>query len=305
MSGRHTICLLGLGEVGSTLAADLSASGAADLAAWDWQFPDPDSIPSQHAAGLPQLRQASSAEAAAQGCSIVISAVTAAQDLAAAESVLPGLEAGAWFLDLNSVSPATKQAVADAVGRAGGRYVEAAIMSPIAPQRIAAPILAGGPHAEAFAPIARQLGFAGLRFCDSRIGKAAATKMCRSIVIKGVEAVLTEALVSARHYGVEAEVIASLQNLLPHPDWEGQARYMISRALEHGTRRAEEMREAARTAAEAGLEPLMSEACARRQDWAPQFASALQRPGLQPMLEAILEQMDSGPSAAAQENGNP
>lgn len=305
MSGRHVICLLGLGEVGNTLATDFSASGVADLAAWDWQFPDPDSTPSRHAAACPRLRQAASAEAAATGCSIVISAVTAAQDLAAAESILPGVESGAWFLDLNSVSPATKQAVADAVERSGGRYVEAAIMSPIAPQRLASPILVGGPHAGDFLPVGRGLGFGNLRFCDSRIGKASATKMCRSIVIKGMEAVLTEALVAARNYGVDGAVIESLQNLLPHPDWEGHARYMISRALEHGTRRAEEMREAARTAAEAGLEPLMSEACARRQDWAPQYASALGQPGLESMLEAILEQMDSGAFAARKETGIP
>lgn len=302
MSARHTVCLLGLGEVGNTLAADLAAHGAADRVAWDWQFPNPDSLPSRHSAAHPGVRQATAAETAAQGCSIVISAVTADQDLAAAQSVLRGLEAGAWFLDLNSVSPATRRAVADAVERAGGRYVEAAIMSPIGPRRIASPILAGGPHAESFLQVAGQLGFRGMRFCDRRIGKASATKMCRSIVIKGMEAVLTEALVSARYYDVDAEVIASLQNLLPHPDWEGHARYMISRSLEHGVRRAEEMREAARTAAEAGLEPLMSEACARRQAWAPRFASALGRPGLAPMLGAILDQIESGVADAPEED---
>jgi len=302
MNERHSICLLGLGEVGNTLAADLTALGCANLAAWDWQFPNADSLPSRHAAAYPALRQAAAADTAAQGCSIVISAVTAGQDLAAAQSVLPGLESGAWFLDVNSVSPATRLEVADAVHAAGGRYVEAAIMSPIAPRRIASPILAGGPHASDFVTLAHGLGFSGMRFCDSRIGQASATKMCRSIVVKGVEAILTEALLSARRYGVEDEVIASLQNLLPHPDWQGHARYMISRALQHGTRRAEEMREAARTAAEAGIEPLMSEACARRQEWAPQFAAAIDQKGLAPMLDAILEQIDGDAYAVPKES---
>jgi hypothetical protein len=61
-------------------------------------------------------------------------------------------------------------------------------------------------------------------------------------------------------------VLNSLSDLLPVGDWEKLARYMISRALEHGARRAEEMREAAKTVAEAGIAPLMSEATAERQD---------------------------------------
>ena len=288
MSVQHTICLLGLGEVGNILAGDFAARGTLNLVAWDWQFDNPDSLPSRHAHGHAGLRRSAAAGAAARNCDIVISAVTAAQGLNAALSVLSGLEAGAWFLDLNSVSPGAKREVADAVSTAGGRYVEAAIMAPIAPRRSASPILAGGPHALAFLPLAHELGLAGLRFCDHIIGKAAATKMCRSVVIKGMEALLTESLLAARHFAVENEVVASLQDLLPRDDWPEHARNMISRALEHGARRAEEMHEVSRTVAEAGLEPLMSDSCARRQQWAPRFAGALAEEELVPMLDAIL-----------------
>jgi hypothetical protein len=62
---------------------------------------------------------------------------------------------------------------------------------------------------------------------------------------------------------------------------------MISRALVHGRRRAEEMREAARTVAEAGLVPRMSEACAQWQEWAADHSTAASE-GLEQMLDTLL-----------------
>lgn len=128
-------------------------------------------------------------------------------------------------------------------------------------------MLIGGPHAAAFEPLACTLGFDGIQLFDPVIGRASAAKMCRSVIIKGMESLLTEALLAARHYGVEQTVLKSLRDLFPHEDWQRMAAYMISRSLKHGRRRAEEMREAARTVAETGLEPSMSQACATRQDW--------------------------------------
>src|SRR5215218_1026883 len=93
-------------------------------------------------------------------------------------------------------------------------------------------------------------------------------KMCRSVMIKGLEALATECMLAARHYGVEREVLGTLSDTLPHEDWPGLARYLVSRALLHGKRRAEEMREVARTVQEAGVEPLLSRSIAVRQDWA-------------------------------------
>ena len=106
------------------------------------------------------------------------------------------------------------------------------------------------------------------------------------MVIKGVEALLTESLLAARHYGVEQVVLDSLSDLLPLPNWNKTAQYMISRSLEHGSRRAEEMREAARTVEEAGVAGLMSRAIAERQDWAAGHKAALS-PDLAAMLDAI------------------
>ncbi len=278
--------MVGFGEVGQTLSADLSPQNNTSICAWDLLFVDPTSGPSKASTNI---RIGESAQDAAQDADLVISAVTAARTLSAAQSVAGGMKPSAFFLDLNSASPGVKEISASIINQAGGRYVEAALMSPIEPKRIAAPILLGGPHAEVFLPLAHQLGFSGTRVFSRAYGMASAAKMCRSVVIKGVEALLSEALLSARHYGVEETVVASLSDLFPGPDWETLSHYMISRALKHGTRRAEEMREVAKTVEEAGLSPLMSSACAERQGLSAAFAYALESKSLPDMLDAILD----------------
>ena len=291
------IALIGFGEVGRILAEDLSASGVS-LSAFDLKFADPKSGPSSSAQAS-GIWAAPSAMDAAAGCDVVVSAVTAAQTLAAAKSVTGGLARNAVFLDLNSASPGVKRDAAEAIHRAGARYVEAAVMSPVPPKRIVTPMLLGGPHAESFLREIRQLGFAGAEFFSAEIGKASAAKMCRSVMVKGVEALLSESLLTARSHGVEKEVLASLNDLFPGPDWTKLARYMIARTLEHGTRRAEEMREVARTVADAGVEPHMSNAAAERQAWAPQFASTLSEEDLGDMLDAMRELMNAKSKGAA------
>jgi 3-hydroxyisobutyrate dehydrogenase-like beta-hydroxyacid dehydrogenase len=280
------ICLLGFGEVGQTLAADLHGH-VDEITAWDLEFARSASAPLLEAGrlGITVARDASSAVAEAD---LVISAVTAAQIGEAAVSVARYLKPQAYYFDLNSTSPAAKQAAADVVGAAGGRFVEAAIMSPIAPRRSASPMLIGGAHAAGFLTLAKQLGFAGVQVFSDQLGAASAAKMCRSVIVKGLEALMLESLLTARKFGVEQTVLDSLQSMTPEDGWKAQGRYMISRALIHGRRRAEEMREAARTVAEAGFTPHMSGACAQWQDWAAE-RSAASNEGLEQMLDTLLK----------------
>jgi len=269
------IVLIGLGEVGGILAVDLIARGHQPTATFDVRLADPASPPSVTAASLELVAARSAAEAVA-GADLVISAVTAGRALEAARSVAPHLAPGAFFLDVNSVSPGTKQASAVVIEAAGGRYVEASVMSSFPPKRIRTPMLLGGPHAAAFAALAAVLDFQTSVF-SAQVGGASAVKMCRSVMVKGMEALFLESMTSARHYGVTNVVLASLADTLPGIDTPALARYMISRAVLHGRRRAEEVREVAKTVAEAGTEPRMSDAIAGHQDWAADCGLVLPR----------------------------
>jgi len=183
-----------------------------------------------------------------------------------AQACAPALRAGQLFLDINSVSPATKRGNAAIVERAGADYVEAAVMAPVPPQRLAVAMLLGGRRAEELAAALRGLGMNATAIA-AEVGIASAVKMCRSILIKGLEALTLESLLAARHFGVETQVLASLERTFPSMGWTGALPdYLVSRVAEHGRRRAAEMREVARTLEDAGFEPLMAAATARRHD---------------------------------------
>ena len=290
MSRAQRIALLGLGEVGQALAQDLNRAGHANLIAWDRLFPVAGSAPRLSAQRLPFLATAGSMAEAVRDSSLIISAVTAGECAAAAVEAATALNPGAFYLDLNSVSPATREQAARTLSAVGARYVEAAVMSPIEPRRLGSPVWLGGPHARAFLPLAQSLGFAGASVYSDAIGTASAAKMCRSVIVKGMEALLAESLLTARRHGVEDAVLGSLNDLFPVADWRKLARYMISRSLQHGQRRAEEMREAVRTVAEAGIEPWMSRGCVERQAWAAAHVEGLREEALTDMLDNLLGQ---------------
>jgi 3-hydroxyisobutyrate dehydrogenase-like beta-hydroxyacid dehydrogenase len=287
------VALIGFGEVGQILATDLAAAGVGGIAVYDLQFSDPSSPPRRAAESSAVMCCSTAAEAVADA-HLILCAVTAACDLDAAKAVASGVKSDALYVDLNSASPVMKRAAAEIIEGAGARYVEAAVMTPFPPKRIASPMLLGGRHAEAFLEIAGPLGFCAEVFSKD-IGQASATKMCRSVMIKGIEALLTESLLAARRYGVEAAVLGSLYDLLPVGDWPKLAQYMISRSLTHGKRRAEEMREAVRTLEDVDIAPLMSRAIAERQDWAAGHSMAATGE-LGAMLDAISKSIDASRS---------
>jgi 3-hydroxyisobutyrate dehydrogenase-like beta-hydroxyacid dehydrogenase len=258
------ISLIGYGEVGRILAEDLRALGLA-ISAFDLKDDG-----REHAVRV-GVAFAGSHGQAVESADLVISAVTASQAVAVAEACAPALAAEAFFLDLNSASPGAKQRAANVVEAAGGRYVEGAVMTSVPPYRLKVPLLLGGPHAAALVEPLNALGFAA-RVHDARLGVASATKMCRSVMIKGLEAMVIESFTAARHYGVEDAVISSLKETFPGIDWEKQAAYFFQRAIEHGRRRSEEMREVAQTVREAGLDPWSAAGSAERQGWMADLA---------------------------------
>ena len=209
------------------------------------------------------MRCAPSAAAAVAEADIVISAVTAASSVEAAQSVKAHLAGQPFVLDINSVSPGRKQETAKLLGDAA-RYVDVAVLAPIYPARHQTPLLLAGPHAEAVAPILAALGMRAT-VAGADVGAAAAIKMVRSVMIKGIEALTLECFLAAARIGVVEQVAASLKNNYPGLDWSRMIAYNLERMASHGERRAAEMEEVAVTLRELGVEPLMSAATVKRQ----------------------------------------
>jgi len=264
--------LVGYGEVGRILAEDLRAQGVA-VGAFDLQLDGAQaSALRDHAATHGVALVGSHAELAARA-DFIVSAVTASQAVPVAQACAPAVRRGAWFLDFNSASPGAKQRAAALIDAAGGCYVEGAVMTSIPPYRIKVPLLLGGAGARELAPLLNALGF-DAKVASEKLGVASATKMCRSVMIKGLEAMVIESFTTARAYGVENAVLASLAETFPGIDWEKQGAYFFQRVIEHGRRRSEEVREVAQTVREVGLEPWSASGTAERQAWVADLADA-------------------------------
>jgi len=272
-TSRWQIGLVGYGEVGRILAEDLRAQGMV-VHAYDLKLDAPSAASAlrEHAATHEVQLQPSHAALAATA-DLIVSAVTASQTVAVAEACATTIQRGTFFLDVNSASPGAKRNAAACVNAAGGRYVEGAVMTSVPPYRIKVPLLLGGPDAETLAPLVNAIGFAA-KVSSHELGVASATKLCRSVMIKGLEAMVIESLTTARFHGVEDAVIASLQQTFPGIDWERQAAYFFQRVIAHGQRRSEEMREAGETVREAGLAAWSADGTAERQAWVAKLADA-------------------------------
>ncbi|MGB6243258.1 MAG: DUF1932 domain-containing protein [Castellaniella sp.] len=264
--------LIGYGEVGGIFCEGLSPQ-VASVRAWDIKLADPVlAAPLHERARQDGVALCASAAELCAASNLLISAVTASNEVAVAREAALHLRPGTFYLDLNSASPGAKREAAALVESAGGHYVEAGVMTSVPPYGIRVPMLLGGPHAE---PLARQLSALGMdaKPISTELGIASAIKMCRSVMIKGLEALVIESYTAARAYGVEDYVLPTLQETFPAIDWTEQGRYFYSRVVQHGRRRAEEMREVANTVREAGFESWMSAATAEKQDWVAQLAA--------------------------------
>lgn len=209
----------------------------------------------------------SSSELAA-AVDVLISAVTADQAVKAAEQTSLYLTTRHLYADLNSISPKAKEGVAKAVTAQGAEFCEIAVMGPIPGYGHKAPLLLGAAGALRFQELFAPLGLRMEIVSTDVVGRAAAVKMFRSVVYKGIEALLFECVLGAGQYGAEERVFASLKESLPGVDWKKLADYMVGRVVVHGERRAREMDEVAKTLEELGIEPMMASATARRFDWA-------------------------------------
>jgi 3-hydroxyisobutyrate dehydrogenase-like beta-hydroxyacid dehydrogenase len=220
----------------------------------------------------------------------VIAAVTAASSYDAAQSVATHLKGQPFYLDVNSVSPGRKQATAKLLDDAA-RYVDVAIVAAIYPARHKSPMMLAGPYAKAVEPLLTPLGMR-TQIVGDEVGAAAAIKMVRSVMIKGIEALTLECFLAATRAGVVDQVAASLKNNYPTLDWNKLSEYNIERMASHGVRRAAEMRESAETLRELGVDPLMTVGTIERQQQMgemgrqPQIKDAVAK-GRDEMLAAI------------------
>lgn len=260
-SNPPRLCFIGFGEAGQAFAGGFREAGIVEISAFDIA-PDPARVadPAQRLG----VRLAADMPSALSGADFVFCAVTAASSLDAARAAAPHLAPGQIFIDVNSVSPGRKREAAAAFGP-DGRYIDLAIMAPVHPRGHATPCLVAGDEAAAFIEMFSPFGMA-LKQAGSEIGSATIIKMVRSVMVKGLEALSYECFMAARAAGVDGVILDSLKGSYPGLDWPKLVPYNVSRMLQHGTRRAAEMREVAATLRELGIDPAVTEGTVTQQE---------------------------------------
>ena len=260
------IALIGFGEVGTIFATGLSAHKHIVLSAYDLKFDQPqwrDVMGAKAAASGTRL--CASAQEAAQNADLIISAVTADQVEAVAQEAMRYLKRDQMFFDINSASPSTKKKAALMINPLGAHYVEGAVMAPVPGPGLRVPILAGGVAADALCAILNPLGM-NIEAVTTEPGRASAMKLCRSIMIKGIEALIIDCADAAEKWDVQKEVFASLTASFPTIDFAALSKAMAARVHQHGVRRAAEMREAAIMLEDLGLSADLARAVADAQE---------------------------------------
>ncbi len=223
--------------------------------------------------------------AAIESADLVLSLVTAGSALDVATVAADAIAPGQLYCDLNSVAPDTKRAGQAAIERAGGRYVDVAVLAPVFPKQLAVPLLVSGEYAADAATALRSAGFTNVAVLDGPVGAASSVKMIRSVMVKGIEALTAECVLAAETAGVLDAVIASLDASPPPRGWAATADYNLDRMMLHGRRRAEEMREVVKTLDALGTGSAMTRATVERQD-------ALARPG-EPVPDGLTAKLDT------------
>jgi 3-hydroxyisobutyrate dehydrogenase-like beta-hydroxyacid dehydrogenase len=263
---------VGFGEAAFHIARGLRGAGLQQTFAFDINTHSPNlGVKIRSRAAETQTELLDSNSALASACDVIFSALTADQALKAAQQTAPHLDARHYYADLNSVSPQAKQSIGKTISAAKAKFVEAAMMAPVPPHAHKVPTLLGGAAAPEFLELLQPFGVRMEVVSTDQIGRAAAVKMFRSVVYKGLEALMLECVLGASQYGAELRVFASLNESFPGVDFQKLADYMIGRVAIHGERRAREMEEVANTLRELGIDPIMAEATVRRMDWAADF----------------------------------
>ncbi len=244
-----TIAIIGLGEAGSHFANDLATMGVS-VRGWD---------PQPKRTLQPAVYFAKNNPDAVQGADIVWSVNLSTESKNIAREVLPFLKKGALFCEMNTAAPSTKIEIEAMLLPANILFVDLAIMSPVPPLGIKTPLLASGTGAKLLGEKLSPFPL-NLTVLNEKTGDAAGRKLLRSIVYKGVAAVVCEAMEAGQHFGLEAYMREQIRSVIGDDD------ALIDRFIEgsrnHAERRLHEMVAVSEMLEQAGLSAFMSKSAA-------------------------------------------
>jgi 3-hydroxyisobutyrate dehydrogenase-like beta-hydroxyacid dehydrogenase len=243
------IAILGIGEAGGALARDLIAKGV-QVRGWD---PVPRNLPKE-------LEFAASNPAATASADIVLSVNWASVAVEVATEVASVLQPHQLYADLNTAAPQLKRDLATIIERAGASFIDAALMEPVLPKGLGTQVYASGSGAELFAKKMAPLGMP-VTYLDREAGNAATHKLVRSIMYKGVAAVILECLAAAEALNMTEYARAQMLKILCD---EAMIDRFVSGSMKHAKRRVHEMEAVVEMLNSIGVSAFTSQAAVQR-----------------------------------------
>ena len=239
------VAVLGLGEAGSLFAADLARSGD------EVHGYDPARL-----ADIDGVKRHETGPAAVIGCTLVLAATPGSQAGVVLELVAPHLQEGAIYADLSTGSPSLKHQLSEVAAAAGASFADVALMSAVPGRGLSTPALASGSGAVEYARLLNARG-GNVEVVGEKAGEAAARKLLRSVVMKGLAALLIESTEAAARYGQSDWFWSHLVDQLGSIDEVWMERLLFATAT-HAGRRLEEMEAARDLLAELGVPATMT-----------------------------------------------
>lgn len=252
---------VGFGELGSTLASGIAARGSNEIRVFTRRRGDAvalhERVVAARAVATPSLREAVS------GADVVVAAVPASEARGVATAVRRDLAKDALYVDPAPLEPREKESIAALIADAGAVYADVAVVGTTAMDGPSVPCLACGPGAERWAAIAKRAGL-NVRAIDGPPGRASLVKLLRSVYLKGRDALILEMIVAARQYGLEAEVVASVDGSGERVPFPALAERVLTALAIHSERRSAELAAAARVLEDVNVDPIVTRGASDR-----------------------------------------
>ncbi len=260
------IGFIGFGEAAYNIAAGLKSEGFSEILAYD-KYLDASSRGEliRKRADEIGVKMLPSLQELVEGCGMIFSAVSADMAIELARQAKPFLRPDKIYVDMNATSPMTKEEV-DTIIAADAKFVDCAIMGPVPPYKHKVPMLVSGKGAVEFSKEMTPYGMK-ISVMDGPAGGASASKMFRSIFMKGFVMLILEMIVAARRYGIEDDVLASVEKTLTNGPFYEVINGLVSRGVIHSERREHEMDEVLATLEALDLDSIMSRATKEKLRW--------------------------------------